>query len=81
MYWTRTKPGNLAQGGLISSNETFSYLRGAKCTRAIWGANGSYQIFSNGRAYVLDRIQPFVYTHAVSRVPCTLLIVCMAGMG
>jgi hypothetical protein len=41
--------GNLVQAGLLSSNATFSYLRaGAKCTRTIWGANGSYQIFSNG---------------------------------
>jgi hypothetical protein len=43
-------PSNLAQGGLISSNATFSYPRaGARCTRAIWDANGSHQIFSNGR--------------------------------
>jgi hypothetical protein len=43
-------PSNLAQGGLISSNATFSYPRaGARCARAIWDANGSHQIFLNGR--------------------------------
>jgi hypothetical protein len=43
-------PTNLAQGGLILSNGTFSYPRaGARCTGAIWGANGSHRIFSKGR--------------------------------